>query len=196
MFRIGICAYYVMPDIFQQVLKCAKEIADEVLVIWGPYKGFEAPWLDPPEIPDGIKLEINKDPIPQHEKRDLYLKGLKPGDVLWTIDSDEVPGPNVKMIKAELDRIFKDPTWDACVVRNFYPGFFRDCSPIRIFRIQKGKLSHSVGQLLQVNGKTMTTDQGFKVINPDHIMLHVIHHKKKKSPNYIRRQKDMWGSNG
>ena len=89
--HIGIIAYNPPPT-FRNVLHVLERISDTLIVVYGRFKGFHHPYVEHPEyIEDYAQLIFSDHKLPQHTQRDLYLRGIKPGDTLFQMDSDWIP---------------------------------------------------------------------------------------------------------
>jgi len=176
--------------ILKESLIRASWVANEIVVVWGRFRGREDL---PPRPPPGylerfplsvgakVKVIYSDLKLPQHEQRDLYLDGLEEGDILMVMDADWIPVysaipqyPSTPGKVAVRKYLFKDQEdWDSLLVDILYPDGKKQCSIICVYRYRPG-MRHGLGQLLELDGKPIASPE-FQVLpaSPGFFYVHV-----------------------
>ena len=192
MIRVTMAVFGSNPHTLEKAISQAKQIGDEVVVVYGRWKGFDLPWVDPPDFlvddPD-VKLIISDHKYVQRHQRNLYLYDLKDGDVLMYWDSDETMSDVADAVI--LMNILKNTDdWDSVLLVVKKPDLSYEQSSIRIWNFKKG-WTHSKGQILQDVDNVMIAGPYYKVLKVDAKDLYIIHHRD-KVPGYRGMQRKYW----
>lgn len=194
--RAGYVAFIPPGDpyqdyVFQKSLQRISQVVNEIVIVWGRFKGREdLPPRPPPRylqhVPycrAKVKVIYSDLKLPQPQQRDLYLPGLEDGDILLVMDADWVPvfsrypevavalDPKTLVAYMTVDEKMEQevlPTeseihdWDALMVDIFYPDGKWQCGIICVYRYRPG-MKHGPGQLLEIDGIPITTPN-YKVL--------------------------------
>ena len=137
MIRICMVAFRPDPTTFYTALEQASIVGDEVVVIYGRFKGFDMKYQECPKIPqrDNIKVIEVDYKHTQEQQGDLYLKGLKADDIIFRWDTDMVLLTSPEEVRKY---ILEQTGWDSIQVKLLDKEGNYEQSTIMIFNYRKG----------------------------------------------------------
>ena len=188
MIRIGMVAFRPEPTTFYTALGQASIIADEVVVIYGRFKGFDLPYDKSIVVPsrDNITIKDVDYQYTQEQQRDLYLKGLKAGDTIFMWDSDMVLLSSPQDVR---QYIMDQEGWDSMQVELLDRVGNHEQSTIMIFKYRKG-WRNIHGGMLGDGEKRCITNPYYTVINGTNDI--VFFHLRDQGKAYRVRQRMYW----
>ncbi len=192
---VGMACFGANEETLTTALRQACKIADRVVVVYGRWLGFDAPYVKPPSILQALKAAgsitlIKADHLHTQEKqRDQFLNGIHEGDLLIEWDPDEVMLTDpyeVKMFINSLDETIGE--YDGLSFHYFTPTGEFEQEVIRAYRFRKG-FRHVVGPSLGVDGRI--------VGSPDYRIVKThpwikIEHRRDQGDEYRTFQQNYW----
>jgi hypothetical protein len=163
----GMSLYMANDRTLQTAIRQALELSDQVVIVYGRWKCFDVPWIEPPSFlfdgsfdPDRLKVILSDHERKEEQSRNLYLKGLEEGDVLvqWDPDMTLININGIGGLRTRLLDEAKADRWDALLVPLLVPETWEtDQETILIYRYRQGWQPIHAGALGDPEGQLIAS---------------------------------------
>jgi len=185
--KFGVAAFNV-PDSFRDSLQTLQKHADSITVVYGRFKGFPHPWVDPPEWLEDLctSLIISDDKLEQHKQRDIYLEGVNDDDIFFVMDADTIP-----VITDRTFSFFKRlKNWDSGLVTIVEKTGSQSVIWVYNYR---DEWKHSPGQLFWDKRGKFVCNPAYRVEKiPQELLFYIHNSMKELDPAYKKAYLQHW----